>query len=110
MQIYLAASPSALQEASGYCRGLAHAAYRIGPNSTLLRQSLLLQTRGGLLSVSDREAPFIDDPEALCAAVLRECGYTEEKIARLKGQKVIGMAGDPDVHHRSWDSKFGKGT
>lgn len=74
MQIYLAASPSALQEASGYCRGLAHAAYRIGPNSTLLRQSLLLQTRGGLLSVSDREAPFIDDPEALCAAVLRECG------------------------------------
>lgn len=43
-------------------------------------------------------------------AVLRECGYTEEKIARLKGQKVIGMAGDPDVHHRSWDSKFGKGT
>ena len=74
MQIYLAASPSALQEASGYCRGLAHAAYRIGPNPTLLRQSLLLQTRGGLLSVSDREAPFIDDPEALCAAVLRECG------------------------------------
>lgn len=43
-------------------------------------------------------------------AVLRECGYTEEKIAWLKGQKVIGMAGDPDVHHRSWDSKFGKGT
>ena len=74
MQIYLAAAPSAAQEAAGYCRALAHAAYRIGPDSTLLRQSLLLQSKGGLLCVSDREAPFIDDPEALCGAVLRECG------------------------------------
>lgn len=74
MQIYLAAAPEAAQEAAQYCRTLAHAAYRIGPGSTLLRQNLLLQSRGGLMCVSDREAPPIEDPEALCGAVLRECG------------------------------------
>ena len=74
MQIYLAAAPEAAQEAAAHCRNLAHVAYRIGPGSALLRQSLLLQTKGGLLSVSDREAPFIDSPESLRDAVLRECG------------------------------------
>ena len=74
MQIYLAVTPEASQEAQGCCRNLAHVAYRIGPGSALLRQSLLLQTRGGLLSVSDRDAPFIDSPEELRDAVLRECG------------------------------------
>ena len=73
MQVYLAVTPGEAQEASKYSRALAHVAYRIGPASILLRQSLLLRTRGGLLSVSDREAPRIEDPEALCAAVLREC-------------------------------------
>lgn len=74
MQIYLAAAPEAAQEAAGHCRNLAHVAYRIGPGSALLRQSLLLQTKGGLLSISDHEAPFIDSPESLRDAVLRECG------------------------------------
>lgn len=74
MQIYLAVTPEASQEAQGHCRNLAHVAYRIGPGSALLRQSLLLQTKGGLLSVSDREAPFIDSPEDLRDAALRECG------------------------------------
>ena len=48
MQIYLAVTPEETQEARGYCRNLAHVAYRIGPGSALLRQSLLLQTKGGL--------------------------------------------------------------
>ena len=74
MQTYLAVTPDALQEASRFCRSMAHVAYRIGPGSVLLRQNLLLKTRGGLLSVSDLEAPDIGQPEALCAAVLRECG------------------------------------
>ena len=74
MQIYLAVTPEASQEALGHCRNLAHVAYRIGPGSALLRQSLLLQNKGGLLSVSDREAPFIDSPEDLRDAALRECG------------------------------------
>lgn len=74
MQLYLAVTPAQLQEASKYCRSFAHVAYRIGEESTLLRQNLLLQTRGGLLSVSDRDAPPISSPEKLCAAVQRECG------------------------------------
>ena len=73
VQLYLAVTPGEVREAAPYGRTLAHVAYRIGPGSTLLRQNLLLQTKGGLLSVSDREAPPIGDPEALCAAVLREC-------------------------------------
>ncbi len=74
MQIYLGVTPEAAREALGCWRSLAHVAYRVGPGSVLLRQNLLLQTKGGLLSVSDREAPFIDSPEALRDAVLRECG------------------------------------
>ena len=74
MQIYLAVTPDASQEAAAHCRNLAHVAYRVGPGSTLLRQSLLLQTKGGLLSVSDHDAPLIDSPEDLRDAVLRECG------------------------------------
>ena len=74
MQTYLAVTPEELREAGKYGRAFAHVAYRIGPGSAMLRQNLLLQTRGGLLSVSDREAPLIEDPQALCAAVLRECG------------------------------------
>ncbi len=74
MRLFLAVTPDEAQAASRFKRTLAHVAYRIGPGSTLLRQNLLLQTRGGLLSVSDQEAPPIGDPEALCGAVLRECG------------------------------------
>lgn len=74
MQLYLAVTPGEAREAAQYGRALAHVAYRIGPGSTLLRQNLNLQTQGGLLSVSDREAPPIDSPDTLCAAVLRECG------------------------------------
>lgn len=74
MQLYLAVTPGEAREAAQYGRTLAHVAYRIGSGSTLLRQNLNLQTRGGLLSVSDREAQPIGDPDALCAAVLRECG------------------------------------
>ena len=59
MQIYLAVTPAEAQEASRFRCSLAHVAYCIGPDSTLLRQNLLLQTRGGLLSVTDRGAPFI---------------------------------------------------
>jgi len=74
LQSYLVVTPGEVQDAARCRCPLAHAAYRIGPESTLLRRDLLLQTRGGLLAVSDREAPFIGDPKALSAAVLRECG------------------------------------
>ena len=74
MQLYLAVTPGELRQAASYGRALAHVAYRIGSGSTLLRQGQPGQSRGGLLSISDRGAPPISDPDALCAAVLRECG------------------------------------
>ena len=74
MQIYLAVTPAEAREAARFHRPLSHVAYCIGPSSTLLRQNLLLQTRGGLLSITDRGAPLIDDPGKLTAAAVRECG------------------------------------
>ena len=79
MQLFLSVTAAQTQEATRYTRALAHRSYRIGPESILLRQSMLLQTRGGLLSVSSQDAPMVEDPDALCAAVLRECsrrGYS----------------------------------
>ena len=84
MQIYLAVTPAEAQEASRFRCSLAHVAYCIGPDSTLLRQNLLLQTRGGLLSVTDRGAPFIASPQrggataAYCwisSSLLRRTGW-----------------------------------
>lgn len=73
MQIYLAVTPGEYQSAAKYSRLFAHVAYRIGPESQLLRQSLLLQTHGGLLTLGDQDASPISAPEALCAGILREC-------------------------------------
>ena len=74
MQNYLVVAPEEYQGAAPFCRGFAHAAYHIGGDSTLLRQNLLLQIQGGILCVTDSQAPAIPEPEKLCAAVQRECG------------------------------------
>lgn len=74
MQIYLAVTPDEARDAARFHRPLAHVAYRIGPESSLLRASLLLQTQGGLLCISGQDSPAVEDPAALCQAVLRECG------------------------------------
>lgn len=73
MQTVLVVSPPEAQIAAGYHHTLAHAAYRIGEESSLLRRNLPLQSRGGLLCISDRSIPSIEDPEHLCRGVLREC-------------------------------------
>ena len=52
----------------------AYVAYRIGGQSDLLRGNVPLQTRGGLLSLSDTGAAEIRQPEILSGAVIRECG------------------------------------
>ena len=74
MRIYLAVSPDDLREAAAFQTGLAHTAYRIGEDSSLLSRNLLVQTRGGLLVLTDRDAPLVQYPENLAGAVLRECG------------------------------------
>jgi len=71
--IYLAVTPEALPSASVYHNRFAHVAYRIGPECRLLRQNLLLKTRGGLLSLSDRDCPSLSAPERLCRQLQQEC-------------------------------------
>jgi len=73
MRTYLIAAPAEAREAGRFGCSVVHAAYRIGDRSTLLRQSLPLQAGGGLLWISDRNAPEVSRPEELCAAVEREC-------------------------------------
>jgi len=71
MQVYLSVTPQAQQRTAGLVRSFAHAAYRIGPDSELLRQGG--GPRGGVMSLSDREAAEISDPGPLADAVVREC-------------------------------------
>lgn len=71
MQTFLAVTPDLQRSAIKHTKYLAHVAYRVGEGSTLLRQDL--QSRGGLLHLSDLEAPPIADPGALAVAVVREC-------------------------------------
>ena len=73
MRLFLTAAPAEYREAARWGLPLVHAAYRIGESSVLLRQSLPLQARGGLLRMGDRDVPAVADPDALCAAVEREC-------------------------------------
>ena len=66
-----------------------------GEDSTLLRQNLLLQTRGGLLSVSDRDAPVIHAPEKLSrrrAAGVRAAGL-HRRAAGFRAAAPPGPAG-----------------
>lgn len=82
LQHFLTAGPGHIAEAARYCRDIACSAYRIGPNSTLLRQGTAM-AKGGLLVVSDRNAPPVHRPDALCAAILRECGRQQFQGAVL---------------------------
>ena len=45
MQLFLAAAPAEVREASRFTRSLVHVAYRIGPSSSLMRHDLLLDTQ-----------------------------------------------------------------
>ena len=83
MTLFLSVTPPERKAALRYTRELANVAYRIGPESALLRRDLPPEVRGGLLSVSDRDAPRITAPDRLCAAVLRECGRRSYRGAVL---------------------------
>ena len=89
MQSFLIVSPSDSQAASGYHRLLAHAAYRIGEDSSLLRRNLPLQSRGGLLCISDRNAPLLRDPHTLCSGILRECSRRNYQGILLDFEKPL---------------------
>ena len=82
MEIYLSVTAEDYPRAAAFGQRFAFVAYRIGTESALLRQALPLlpaprrgiPVRRNLLSLSDRDCPPVEDPEALCGGVLRECG------------------------------------
>ena len=74
MQLFLAVTPQEIPAVSRAVKSLCHVAYRIGPESSLLRRDLPPGVQGGMLSVSDLDAPAVTDPPRLSEAVLRECG------------------------------------
>lgn len=88
MLVFLAVTPQEEREASRYTRSFAHAAYRIGPDSTLLRRDLLMQSQGGLLLLSDRDAPGVEDPQKLAAALVRECARRDYSGVALDFERV----------------------
>lgn len=102
MQLFLAAAPAEVREASRFTRSLVHVAYRIGPSSSLMRHDLLLDTRGGLLSISDLDAGFIAAPEQLAAAVARECGR------RNFGGVVLDFEASPTPDRRKFAQTLGQ--
>ena len=73
MTLYLTAAPDRLAQARAATAQLAHAAYRIGPGSHLLAAPLPAALRGGLMVVSDRQAPAVEQPEPLARQLVRVC-------------------------------------
>ena len=73
MTLYLTAAPDRLVQARAATAQLAHAAYRIGPGSQLLAAPLPAALRGGLMVVSDRQAPAVEQPEPLARQLVRMC-------------------------------------
>ena len=74
MQLYLIAAPEELRAAQRYPCQIAHLAYRIGADGHLMRHNLLLNTHGGLLSLSGPDCPPLSNGDALRRELLRECG------------------------------------
>ena len=73
MTLYLTAAPDRLAQARAATAQLAHAAYRIGLGSQLLAAPLPAALRGGLMVVSDRQAPAVEQPEPLARQLVRVC-------------------------------------
>lgn len=74
MQLYLAVTPKDYPSVRQRPLQFAHVAYRIGTDNHLLRQNLLMGTKGGLMSLGDRDCPPITNPGQLIRQILNECG------------------------------------
>lgn len=73
MQLYLAVTPDKLREARRFTDRLAHVAYRIGPDGRLTRRSVPMGLQGGLMVLGDRDCGSVQNVQALCRDVWREC-------------------------------------
>ena len=73
MQLYLATTPDRLDTARQYTRHLVHVACRIGEGGHLFSRPLPPRLRGGLLALSDKNAPPLPQPMPLCRELLYLC-------------------------------------
>lgn len=80
LNLILTAPQAQAHAALGYGVPVAHMAYRVGPGPQLMRGSIPMALRGGLLMMDDQGyTPQGGDTAAFCQQVLRECalrGYT----------------------------------
>ena len=74
LSLILTAPPSQAQAARAYGLPIAHMAYRVGPGPRLLRSSVPVSLRGGLLMLDDHGYhPGHSDPASLCRGIKQEC-------------------------------------
>lgn len=72
-RLILTAPPADAQAASAFALPIGHMAYRIGPGGQLLRASIPISLRGGLMVIDDGGFNGRTDVNAFCRQVLREC-------------------------------------
>ena len=72
-RLILTAPPSAARAASAYGLPIGHMAYRVGAQADLLRASIPINLRGGLMVVDSGGFDGRGDAEAFCQQVIREC-------------------------------------
>lgn len=90
MQLILAVTPEHLRNALRYTEQLAHVAYRMGEDGHLHRQNLLMQTRGGLMLLTDKGCGEIPDAALLVRETWQEC------MNRSYTGVVADFDGEPD--------------
>ena len=89
LQLYLAATPADFPLARKHTGYLAHMAYRIGPDGSLLIAALPPSLRGGLMLLSDRDAGTPQN--TLAKQILQEC------LSRNYAGVVLDSDGPPTL-------------
>lgn len=74
MRLYLTVRPEDVREAAPYRRELLTPPIILGRNPRFCGEICWCRPAAGLLVLSDRGAPPVEDPEGLAGALLRECG------------------------------------
>ena len=106
MTLYLTAAPDRLAQARAATAQLAHAAYRIGLGSQLLAAPLPAAQRGGLLVVSDRQAPAVEQPEPLARQLVRVCLRRGFSGVVLDLEELLEVSGVGVVKAEKYGERF----
>lgn len=89
--LFCAVSPDALSQLQPYPMTPVLLAYRLGPGPKLLRSCGPIQVRGGLLAISQGDAPLTGDAAYFCRQAVQEC--------QTRG--AVGVLADWDQFSRS---------